>query len=207
VQYLGASVGLTRRRGRPIWSPRPGDYLEGYLWDPPEAKEAFRAAIGAAKAAGRRVALPSRIVLCRERHRAEFLALVEKRQRHPVRERREITALYETASVEEAVAAVRDGARSRRSPFEHGSMVVTADAVHELPAAPVQGVDTTGAATCTPPGSCRAHRGRPLPDCARLAGSRPPRSSPRVARDPRPISRRWRASRAVSAAPASGVRC
>ena len=52
-------------------------YLEGYLWDPPRAKEAFRVAMAAARRAGRRVALTLSDAFCVERHRDEFRALVD----------------------------------------------------------------------------------------------------------------------------------
>src|SRR6516165_5369439 len=51
-------------------------YLEGYLWDPPHAKEAFLKAGKIAHAAERSVALSLSDVFCVERHRAEFLELI-----------------------------------------------------------------------------------------------------------------------------------
>ena len=53
-------------------------YLEGYLWDRPEAKDAFRKAAQIAHAAGRRIALTLSDPFCVERHRDSFLELVEK---------------------------------------------------------------------------------------------------------------------------------
>ncbi len=52
-------------------------YIEGYLWDQPAAKDAIRMAISAAKQAGRKVAFTLSDVFCVERHRPDFLALVE----------------------------------------------------------------------------------------------------------------------------------
>jgi sugar/nucleoside kinase (ribokinase family) len=51
-------------------------YLEGYLWDEPQAKDAFRVAIDAAHAAGQRVAMSMSDPFCVDRHRSEFVALV-----------------------------------------------------------------------------------------------------------------------------------
>jgi sugar/nucleoside kinase (ribokinase family) len=48
-------------------------YLEGYLWDPPAAKEAFRKAVGIAHEAGNRVALTLSDAFCVDRYRDEFL--------------------------------------------------------------------------------------------------------------------------------------
>ena len=51
-------------------------YLEGYLWDPPGAKAAFRKAVDIAHGAGRKVALSLSDPFCVDRYRDEFLELV-----------------------------------------------------------------------------------------------------------------------------------
>ena len=51
-------------------------YLEGYLWDPPHAKEAFRKAAEIAHGAGRKVALTLSDAFCVDRYRDEFLNLM-----------------------------------------------------------------------------------------------------------------------------------
>src|SRR5262252_4207978 len=51
-------------------------YLEGYLWDPPQAKEAFRKAATIAHGAGRKVALTLSDAFCVDRYRAEFVDLL-----------------------------------------------------------------------------------------------------------------------------------
>src|SRR6266550_396525 len=76
--FLGASVRLGPgdidraliARGRIL-------YLEGYLFDPPDAQEAFRAAAAIAHAAGRKVALTLSDPFCVERHREAFRDLVD----------------------------------------------------------------------------------------------------------------------------------
>jgi sugar/nucleoside kinase (ribokinase family) len=122
-------------------------YLEGYLWDRPAAKEAFVKAARLAHDAGRRVALTLSDPFCVERHRAEFRELVDGHVDILFANEAEIVSLYETASLEDAVARVRgccEVAALTRS--EKGSLIVTADASHVIPAAPVeQVVDTTGA--------------------------------------------------------------
>src|SRR5437016_12392413 len=50
-------------------------YLEGYLWDPPRAKEAFLKAAKIAHEAERDVALTLSDAFCVDRYRQEFLAL------------------------------------------------------------------------------------------------------------------------------------
>src|ERR1700685_2878302 len=54
-------------------------YLEGYLWDPPHAKEAFLKAAKIAHAADRTVALTLSDAFCVDRYRAEFLDLIRTR--------------------------------------------------------------------------------------------------------------------------------
>ena len=122
-------------------------YLEGYLWDKPRAKEAFRVAMAAAHGAGRRVSLTLSDSFCVERHLEEFRSLVEKDVDVLFANEEEILSLTQTRDLSEAVGAVRGRSEIvviTRS--EHGSMVVTANDTVEVPAASVeQLVDTTGA--------------------------------------------------------------
>jgi sugar/nucleoside kinase (ribokinase family) len=122
-------------------------YLEGYLFDQPEAKAAFRQAAGIAKAAGRQVALTLSDAFCVARHRAEFLELVRNSVDILFANQDEVTSLYETASFEEA--ALRTQADTRLAALtrsERGSVVLGDGQAIEIPAAPVDGVvDTTGA--------------------------------------------------------------
>lgn len=172
--YLGASVELGPEDVDPdLVASADVTYLEGYLWDPPRAKEAFRMAIAAAHAAGRRVSFTLSDPFCVERHRDEFRALVDGEVDVLFANQHEIEALYETADLDAAVAAVRgrcEIAVVTRS--EHGSLVVTADAVHEVAAAPVSRVvDTTGAGDLFAAGFLFGlTRGRPLAECARIGG-------------------------------------
>jgi sugar/nucleoside kinase (ribokinase family) len=146
--YLGASVHLN-----------PGDvdaaaiasagvlYLEGYLFDPPEAQEAFRVAARHAHDAGRVVAATLSDSFCVERHRDAFLDLVEHHVDLLFANEAEICSLYRTDSFDEAAAGVRHhGAVAALTRSEHGSVIVTEDEVIEVPAHPVDElVDTTGA--------------------------------------------------------------
>lgn len=170
--YLGASVELGPEDvDADLVASADVTYLEGYLWDPPRAKEAFRIAMAAAHGAGRRVSFTLSDPFCVERHREEFRALVDDEVDVLFANHHEIEALYEVADTEAAVAAVRgrcEIAVITRS--ERGSLVVTADAVHEVPAAPVDRVvDTTGAGDLFAAGFLFGlTRGRPLPECARI---------------------------------------
>ena len=122
-------------------------YLEGYLFDQPEAKAAFRQAAGIAKAAGRQVALTLSDAFCVARHRAEFLELIRDSVDILFANQAEVTSLYETASFEEAALRAQVDTRlAALTRSEQGSVVLSDGQVIEIPAAPVdQVVDTTGA--------------------------------------------------------------
>jgi sugar/nucleoside kinase (ribokinase family) len=147
--YLGACVELGPDDVTPeqIQGARV-TYLEGYLWDRPEAKEAFRKAAKIAHAAGRRIALTLSDPFCVERHRAEFLELVEKDVDILFANEAEITALYQTASFDDALAQVRKK-KSRIAALtrsEKGAVIVSGDQVHAVAAEKIKQVtDTTGA--------------------------------------------------------------
>ncbi len=79
-------------------------YLEGYLFDRPEAKAAFRQALAIAKSAGRRVALTLSDSFCVNRHRAEFLDLIRSGIDILFANESEIMSLYETTDFEAAAA-------------------------------------------------------------------------------------------------------
>jgi sugar/nucleoside kinase (ribokinase family) len=122
-------------------------YLEGYLFDPPSAKAAFRRAAEIAHAAGRKVSLSLSDPFCVSRHRADFQELVSRYIDILFANEIEICSLYETATFDEAARAVAghcDIAVLTRS--ERGSLIVTPTETVSVPAAPVsQVVDTTGA--------------------------------------------------------------
>jgi sugar/nucleoside kinase (ribokinase family) len=121
-------------------------YLEGYVWDPPAAKEAVRRTAAIAHEADRRVALTLSDPFCVERHREEFLELIESHIDILFANEHEITMLYEVDTFDEALHRVRSHceiAALTRGP--HGSVVVAGDDVHVIDAHPVEVVDTTGA--------------------------------------------------------------
>jgi sugar/nucleoside kinase (ribokinase family) len=121
--------------------------VEGYLWDVESAKEALVKAMDLAHAAGNRTALSLSDSFCVDRFRDEFKGLVDERVDVLFANEAEITSLYEVDDFDAALAEVRgrcELACLTRS--EKGSVLVTADEVHEVPAHPVaQLVDTTGA--------------------------------------------------------------
>jgi hypothetical protein len=87
--YLGAAQNLTPADidAQQIAAAR-WIYLEGYLWDPPHAKDAFRMAAEIAHGAGRKVALTLSDAFCVDRYRDEFRALMRfRRGRSHLRQR------------------------------------------------------------------------------------------------------------------------
>jgi sugar/nucleoside kinase (ribokinase family) len=170
--YLGASSRLGGTDiDKPVIERARIVYLEGYLFDPPEAQEAFRTAAAIAHAAGRKVALTLSDPFCVDRHRAAFLELVEHHVDVLFANEAEICALYRTTEFEAAAARVRthcEVAALTRS--ERGSVVIGADGAHVVAAEPVDGVvDTTGAGDLYAAGfMVGLSRGLPLPMCGRL---------------------------------------
>jgi len=122
-------------------------YLEGYLFDQPEAKAAFRQAVEIARSAGRKVALTLSDGFCVDRHRAEFLELIRGGVDILFANESEITSLYETEDFAEAAnrtAADTELAALTRS--AKGSLILSGPDRIEIPASPIeQLVDTTGA--------------------------------------------------------------
>jgi sugar/nucleoside kinase (ribokinase family) len=170
--FLGASVRLG-----------PGDidkdliargkilYLEGYLFDPPEAQEAFRAAAAMAHGAGRKVSLTLSDPFCVGRHRKAFLDLVERHVDILFANEAEICALYEVGDFDAALARVRghcEIAALTRS--AKGSVIVGGGQVHAVAAHPADPVvDTTGAGDLYAAGVLYGLSQRlDLPTCGRL---------------------------------------
>src|SRR5437762_6472254 len=83
-------------------------YLEGYLWDPKNAKEAFLKASTIAHDAGRRVALTLSDSFCVDRYRGEFLDLMRSRAVDLIfANEAELHSLYQTSDFDAALAALR----------------------------------------------------------------------------------------------------
>jgi sugar/nucleoside kinase (ribokinase family) len=123
-------------------------YLEGYLWDPPKAKEAFVKAAGIAHKHARRVALTLSDAFCVDRYRAEFLDLIRRGTVDIVfANEHELRSLYETADFDTSVKALQKDAKlAVVTRSEKGCVVVARNSVEAVQAMPVgQVVDVTGA--------------------------------------------------------------
>ncbi len=144
-------------------------YMEGYLYDRPEAKEAFRYAAQVAHDHDRLVSLTLSDSFCVDRHRADFRALVTDQVDLLFGNAAELTSLYEVESIDEALLAVRhDCTLAVITVGADGCMVVTPDDVLHAPAQPVdQVLDTTGAGDLFASGFLYGYtRRRPLAECA-----------------------------------------
>ncbi|MFC6488984.1 adenosine kinase [Nitratireductor sp. GCM10026969] len=147
-------------------------YFEGYLWDPPRAKEAIRTTAEIAHAAGREVSMSLSDPFCVDRYRQEFLELMRSGTVDIVfANEHELMSLYQTASFETALEAIRADCRlAVVTRSENGSIAMTHEEKVAVDAMPVSNVvDTTGAGDLYAAGFLYGYtRGRGLADCARL---------------------------------------
>lgn len=122
-------------------------YLEGYLFDRPEAKEAFFKAAEIAKGAGHRVALSLSDAFCVERHRDDFMKFIRGHVDVLFANADEIKSLYQVASFDEAAEASRhDVELAALTQGIEGSFIIHGNATMAVPSYKVDNVvDTTGA--------------------------------------------------------------
>ena len=145
--FLGASTLLGPEHVDPaVISSGRVVYLEGYLFDPPLAQEAFQVAAGIAHAAGREVALTLSDSFCVERHRDAFVEMLDDHVDILFANESEARSLTRTDTFGDACAALAGRATIvvvTRS--EAGAVALTADGTVSVPAVPVEVLDTTGA--------------------------------------------------------------
>jgi sugar/nucleoside kinase (ribokinase family) len=123
-------------------------YLEGYLWDPKQAKDAFLKAAKIAHEAGRKVALTLSDAFCVDRWRDEFLQLMRSGTVDLIfANEAELHSLYQSSDFDSAIAALRaDIGVAVVTRSEKGCLVVGPEGIEAVPAFPVgRVVDTTGA--------------------------------------------------------------
>jgi sugar/nucleoside kinase (ribokinase family) len=170
--YLGACVTLTPDDIDPFAVEGAQiTYLEGYLWDPPNAKEAFVKAARIARHAGRKVALTLSDSFCVERHKKSFRELIVRDIDILFANEKELKSLYETRIFDEALQLVRQDAElAVLTRSAAGSVVVCGDEFHIVEAKKIKTlVDATGAGDLYASGFLFGlTRGRPLAECGRL---------------------------------------
>ena len=148
-------------------------YLEGYLFDPPEARRAFAKAAGLARGSDRLIAFSLSDSFVVHRHRGGLEAFIEGEVDILFANTDELAALTETESFEAGVEALRGKVKiAAITRGAEGSVVVAGTAVHEIQAIPVEKVvDTTGAGDQYAAGFLFGlARGRPLDICGQMGG-------------------------------------
>jgi sugar/nucleoside kinase (ribokinase family) len=170
--YLGACVNLDERDvDADVVKASAVTYMEGYLYDKPAAKSAFRAAAKISQNAGRLTSITLSDSFCVERHRDDFLDLIRNSIDIVFANETEIKALYKTQSFSGAIDAARqDCPLVVVTRSEKGSVIVRGKDTIEVPAHPVKSVvDVTGAGDLYAAGFLFGHTtGKPLAHCARL---------------------------------------
>lgn len=170
--YLGASNALSvTDLDEPLIAAAQVTYLEGYLFDPPAAKEAFYAAAEIARGTGRKVALTLSDLFCVGRHRDDFQKLISTHVDILFANEQELCAQYQTDDLDAAIAAARGDAdilAVTRS--EKGAVIITRDETISVPAQPIAKlIDTTGAGDLFAGGFLYGlTAGRSLAECGRL---------------------------------------
>jgi len=171
--YLGASAHLAPEDVDPYTISRARyTYLEGYLWDPPSAKDAFVKAARVAEEAECRVAISLSDAFLVERHRSSFQHMVKNHVDVLFANEDEIVSLFQAASFDEAIACLKgqcDVAALTRGP--KGSVVLHGGEVFEIAAEKADAVDTTGAGDLYAAGFLFGlTHGFGVADCARIGG-------------------------------------
>ncbi|WP_075290636.1 adenosine kinase [Pararhizobium arenae] len=171
--YLGACVELGPEDVEAdVVAEAKVTYFEGYLWDPPRAKDAIRECARIAHENGREVSMTLSDSFCVHRYRAEFLDLMRSGTVDIVfANRAEALALYETEDFELALANIaRDCKLAAVTMSEEGSIIVRGDERVRVEATHIHSVvDTTGAGDLYAAGFLFGYTtGRSLADCGRL---------------------------------------
>ena len=147
-------------------------YFEGYLWDPPLAKDAIRLAASIAHKHGRKVAMTLSDSFCVDRYRAEFLELMTSKTVDIVfANEHELKALYQTSDFDTALELLRvDCALAAVTLSEKGSVIVRGKETAWIEPVPVERVvDTTGAGDLYAAGVLYGlTHNKSLADCGRL---------------------------------------
>jgi sugar/nucleoside kinase (ribokinase family) len=147
-------------------------YFEGYLWDPPRAKDAIRRAADIAHEHGREVAMTLSDPFCVDRYRDEFLDLMRSGSVDIVFSNTdEVKSLYQTADFDTAVEAIRKDCKlAAITRSEEGSVIVRGSETASVHAHEIgELVDTTGAGDLYAAGFLHGYTaGRSLTDCANL---------------------------------------
>ncbi|MCY0093188.1 adenosine kinase [Hoeflea ulvae] len=147
-------------------------YFEGYLWDPPRAKDAIRLCADIGHKHGREMSMTLSDPFCVGRYREEFLELMRSGTIDIVfANSDEAKSLYETDNFEHAVSQLRKDCKlAAITRSEHGSVIVRGDERVDIDAIDIdEVVDTTGAGDLYAAGFLHGYaNGKPLETCGKL---------------------------------------
>ncbi|MEL6619551.1 MAG: adenosine kinase [Pseudomonadota bacterium] len=121
-------------------------FLEGYLFDKDHGKEAFRQASRLTRAAGGKAGIAISDPFCVDRHRADFLDMIENELDYVIGNEHEIMSLFETDDLEAAMARTADMiALMVCTRSGDGVTIIGNGERHDIPVETVTPVDATGA--------------------------------------------------------------
>lgn len=146
-------------------------YLEGYLFDPPKAMEAFIKAARLAHEAGRLVSLTLSDPFCVDRHREAFRDLVAHHVDILFANEHELVSLYQTDDLQAALERVdQDCAIAAVTRSEKGSVIINSGQSYKIAVEPVsEVVDSTGAGDAYAAGFLYGYtEGMSMEECGRL---------------------------------------
>jgi sugar/nucleoside kinase (ribokinase family) len=171
--YLGACVELGPEHvEEDVVAGSKVTYFEGYLWDPPRAKDAIREAARIAHAHGREVSMTLSDPFCVGRYREEFLELMKSGTVDIVfANKQELLSLYETEDFELALGKIAlDCKLAAITLSEEGAVLVRGKERIAIPAYAIEElVDTTGAGDLFAAGFLYGYTtDRSLEDCGKL---------------------------------------
>jgi sugar/nucleoside kinase (ribokinase family) len=171
--YLGACVELGVEDVEPeVVANSKVTYFEGYLWDPPRAKQAIRECARIAHEHGREMSMTLSDSFCVDRWRDEFLELMRSKTVDIVfANRAELLALYQTSDFDGALDMIaRDCDLAAITLSEEGSIIVAkGERIAVQPLTVDKVVDTTGAGDLYAAGFLFGYtNGFGLSDCGKL---------------------------------------
>ena len=170
--FLGASNRLTAADVDPkIIEAAKIIYLEGYLFDPTDAREAFAKAAGLARASSRLISITLSDSFVVHRYRDLLLGFIDSEVDILLANEAELCALMQTEDFDAAIAGLRGRVKiAGVTRAEKGSVTLQGDEIAAVTTAPVEKVvDTTGAGDQDAAGFLYGlSQGRPLGVCARL---------------------------------------
>ena len=170
--FLGASVHLTPDDVDPaVIESAKIIYLEGYLFDPPQARQAFAKAAALARASKRLIALSLSDAFVVDRHREALLGFIDSEVDILLANEAELVSLFQTDDFDAAVRALRGRVKlAAVTRGDQGSVVIAGDEICTIDSVRVEKVvDTTGAGDQYAAGFLLGlAMGRPLPICGRL---------------------------------------